>query len=143
MAETIKTSIVLESIPRSSLLVKLSLRNVVSREGCPLGDLLADTRTLLDLSYYCEGGPQMTYGVAKAIGTGFAQNKSLVKLRWDSSGGSAMVEVKLGLLDHAKIKTLELEITLTESSSRALRALLHCNATLERLDLTLRGEGEE
>jgi hypothetical protein len=135
-SETIKTSIVFESISRSSLLVKLSLRDVLFGDHCPLEGFLSSTRTLLEFSYF-QSYAALTYPAAKAIGSGLAQNKSLVKLHWNAFGSAEFVEeVLFGLFDHPSLKTLALKIRLTESSSLALRSLLHCNRTLERLVLT-------
>jgi hypothetical protein len=136
--ETLKTSIVIESISHSSALVKLSLYNVVLGEHCPLEGFLSSTRTLFEFSYTQTASSTITYGTAQAIGRGFAQNKSLVKLRWHTPDGlEFMEEVLFGLLDHNKLKRLELELPLTKSSSQALRALLHCNETLEHFELRL------
>jgi hypothetical protein len=49
--DTLKTSIVIESISRNSSLVKLTLRDVVFGEHCPLEGFLSSTRALLDFSY--------------------------------------------------------------------------------------------
>jgi hypothetical protein len=133
--ETTKTSIVFESISRSSLLTKLTLRDVLFGDDCPLEGFLSSTRTLLEFSYTQSCSP-MTHQVAQAIGSGLAQNKSLVKLDWNAWVGVAFVEeVLFGIFDHTSLKTLELNIRLTKSSSQALRSLLHCNGTLERLVL--------
>jgi hypothetical protein len=68
----------------------------------------------------------MAYQVAQAIGSGLAQNKSLVNLKWDVWEGATFVEeVLFGLFSHVSLKTLELHISLTNSSSLALRSLLH------------------
>jgi hypothetical protein len=132
-----KTSIVIESISRSSSLVKLSLINVVFGEHCPLEGFLSFTRTLLDF-YYSQDYSTMTYATAQAIGRGFAQNKSLAKLTWSTSSGlDFMEEVLFGWIDHNKLKSLELELSLTKSSSQVLRSLLHCNETLECFNLIL------
>jgi Ran GTPase-activating protein (RanGAP) involved in mRNA processing and transport len=141
--ENLKTSIVIESISRSSSLVKLSLGNVVFGEPCPLENFLSSNRTLLDFSYF-QDFSTMTYGTAQAIGRGLAQNKSLVKLQWHAPYGlDFMEEVLFGLLDHKKLTNLELALSLTKSSSQALRSLLHCNEILERFELTLNGNNEE
>jgi Ran GTPase-activating protein (RanGAP) involved in mRNA processing and transport len=138
-SETIKTNIVFESISRSSLLVNLSLRNVIFGDHCPLEDFLSSTRTLLEFSYF-QSYAALTYPAAKAIGSGLAQNKSLVKLNWDAWEGAEFVEeVLFGLCEHTSLKALKLKIRLTESSSLALRSLLHCNRTLELLFLTQSG----
>jgi Ran GTPase-activating protein (RanGAP) involved in mRNA processing and transport len=131
----IKTSDVFESMSRSSVLVKLTLINVIFGEDCPLEGFLSSTRTLLELTYF-QSYSTMTHQVAQAIGSGLAQNKSLVKLNWYTWEGAAfMEEVLFGLFDHPSLKTLELKIKLTKSSSQALRSLLHCNGTLESLAL--------
>jgi Ran GTPase-activating protein (RanGAP) involved in mRNA processing and transport len=132
----IKTSIVFESISRSSVLAKLTLQNIILGDDCPLEGFLSSTRTLVQLTYY-QSYSRMTHQVAQAIGSGLAQNKSLVKLIWDAWEGVAFVEeVLFGLSSHISLKTLELRISLTKSASLALRSLLHCNGTLERLVLT-------
>jgi hypothetical protein len=77
--ETLKTSIVLESISRSSSLVTLILEYVLFGEPCPLEGFLCSTRTLLDFSYV-QNDSTMTRGTAQAIGRGFAKNNSLVNL---------------------------------------------------------------
>ncbi len=46
-----KTSIVFESISRSSLLFKLKLSHVLFGDECPLEDFLSSTRTLLEFSH--------------------------------------------------------------------------------------------
>jgi Ran GTPase-activating protein (RanGAP) involved in mRNA processing and transport len=142
--DILKTSIVIESISRSSSLVKFSLCNVVFGDHCPLEDFLSSTRTLLDFSFTQNYFSTMTYGTAQAIGSGFAKNKSLVKLKWSTPDGlDFMGEVLFGLFDHNKLKSLELEVTLTESSSQVLRSLLHCNKTMERFQIKLHGFDEE
>jgi Ran GTPase-activating protein (RanGAP) involved in mRNA processing and transport len=136
LKDAIKASIVLESISRSSLLVKLTLREVLLEDDCPLEDFLSSTLTLLEFSYI-QRYSTMTHQIAQAIGSGLAQNKSLVKLHWDAWEGAAFVEeVLFGLSDHISLKTLELKIKLTKSSSQALRSLLHGNGTVETLALT-------
>jgi hypothetical protein len=137
LKETMMASIVFESISRSSLLVKLTLRNVIFGDDCPLEGFLSSTRTLLEF-YYFQGHSTMTYQVAQAIGSGLAQNKSLVKLIWDhlNEGVNFLEEIMFGLCDHISLKTLGLEARLTTTSSLALRSLLQCNRTLERFDLT-------
>jgi Ran GTPase-activating protein (RanGAP) involved in mRNA processing and transport len=133
---TIKASIVFESISRSSVLVKLSLVDVLLGDKCSLEGFLSSTRTLLEFTYY-QSCSTMKYKVAQAIGSGLAQNKSLVKLRWSApQGNQFMEEVLFGLCDHTSLKSFELKIRLTKSSSQALRSLLHCNGTLECLTLT-------
>jgi hypothetical protein len=67
--ETIKTSIVIKSISRSSSLVKLKIDDVVFGEHCPLEGFLSSTRTLLDFSY-SQGYSTMAHGTAQAIGRG-------------------------------------------------------------------------
>jgi Ran GTPase-activating protein (RanGAP) involved in mRNA processing and transport len=131
-----KTSIVFESISRSSLLVKLNLCDVLFGDDCPLEGFLSSTRTLLELKYY-QRYSTMTHQVAQAVASGLEQNKSLVKLRWMNAyqGDDFFEEILLGLFDHASLKTLELTVRLTKSSSQALRALLHCNRKLELLHL--------
>jgi hypothetical protein len=133
--DILKASIVFESISRRSLLIKLTLRDICIGEDCPLEGFVSSTRTLLGLEYF-RTYSTMTYQVAQAIGSGLAQNKSIVKLKWDTREGAAFVEeVLFGHSDHISIKTLELNIRLTKSSSQALRSLLHCNGTLERFAL--------
>jgi Ran GTPase-activating protein (RanGAP) involved in mRNA processing and transport len=86
----------------------------------------------------------MSYGTAQAIGRGFEKNRSLVKLQWSTPVGiDFMGEVLFGLLDHNKLKSLELDLSLTESSSQVLRSLLHCNTIMERFNLKLHDSGEE
>jgi Ran GTPase-activating protein (RanGAP) involved in mRNA processing and transport len=141
--ETLKTSIVIESISRSSSLVKLSLHDVVFGDYCPLEDFLSSTGMLLEFSYG-QDYTTMTYGTAQAIGRGFAQNKSLVKLHWHAPYGlDFMEEILFGLLDHKKLKSLDLALSLTKMSSQALRSLLHCNETLEHFELVLHKSDEE
>jgi hypothetical protein len=141
--ETLKTSIVVESISRSSSLVELSLRNVVFGEHCPLEGFLSSTRTLLEFTYF-QRYSTMTYGTAQSIGRGFAQNKSLVKLKWETPlGFEFMEEVLFGLVDHIKLKSLVLNIKSTKLSSQALRSLLHSNKTLERFQIMLHKSEEE
>jgi Ran GTPase-activating protein (RanGAP) involved in mRNA processing and transport len=141
--ETLKTSIVIESISRSSSLVELSLYDVVFGEHCPLEGFLSATRTLLNFSY-SQTYSTMTCKNAQAIGRGFAKNRSLVKLQWNTSEGlEFMEEVLFGLFDHNKLKSLELELSLTKSSCQVLRSLLHCNETLEYFKLLLHGSEEE
>jgi Ran GTPase-activating protein (RanGAP) involved in mRNA processing and transport len=131
----IKMSVVFESISRSSVLVKLTLRDVLFGDECPLEGLLSSTWTLFEFSYI-QSYPTMTYQVAQAIGSGLTQNKSLVKLHWDQTEGVEFLEeILFGLCDHISLKTLELKAQLTKSSSQALRSLLHFNVTLERLAL--------
>jgi hypothetical protein len=67
--ESLKTSIVIRSISRSSSLVKLTLQDVVFGEHCPLEGFLSSTRTLLDFSY-SQVHSIMTHGTAQAIGRG-------------------------------------------------------------------------
>jgi Ran GTPase-activating protein (RanGAP) involved in mRNA processing and transport len=137
--ETLKTSIVIESISRSRSLVKLSLRNVVLGEPCPLEDFLSSTRTLLNF-HYSQTNSTMAYETAQAIGRGFAQNKSLVKLQWSTPNGfDFMEEVLFGLFDHINLKSLAMQTKLTKLSSQALRSLLHCNENLEYFKLILQG----
>jgi Ran GTPase-activating protein (RanGAP) involved in mRNA processing and transport len=141
--ETLKTSIVIESISRSSSLVKLRLFDVVFGKHCPLEAFLSSTRTLLDFSY-SQAYPTMTHGTARAIGRGLAKNKSLVNLQWCTPLGlDFMEEVLFGLLKHIKLKSLVLETKLTMSSSLVLRSLLHCNETLQRFELALFSSEEE
>jgi hypothetical protein len=141
--ETLKTSIVIESISRSSSLVKLSLRNVVFGEPCPLKDFLAST-TLFEFSYTQTDSTIMPYGTAQAIGRGFAQNKSLGKLTWRAPYGlDFLEEILFGLFDHINLKSLCLQTKLTKSSSQALRSLLHCNGLLEDFNLMLHKSEEE
>jgi hypothetical protein len=140
--DIIKAIIVFESISRRSLLIKLTLRDVCFGEDCPLEGFLSSTRTLLEFSYI-QSYSTMSHQVAQAIGSGLAQNKSLVKLKWDTLEFFGFVEeVLFGLSDHVGLKTLELNIRLTKSSSQALRSLLHHNGTLERLALTQRPDNE-
>jgi hypothetical protein len=145
LKHAIKASIVLESISRSSLLVKLTLRQVLLEDDCHLEDFLSSTRTLLEFSYIIHSNSTMTYQVAKAIGSGLAQNKSLVKLIWSIfyPGVDFLEEVLFGLCDHISLKTLELRAQLTKTSSLALRSLLHFNGTLESLILTQHKDREE
>jgi hypothetical protein len=141
--ETLKTSIVIESISRSSSLVKLRLFDVVFGKHCPLEGFLSSTRTLLDFSY-SQAYSTMTHGTAQAIGRGFAKNKSLVNLQWCTPLGlDFMEEVLFGMLKHIKLKSLVLETKLTMSSSLVLRSLLHCNETLENFELALFSSKEE
>jgi hypothetical protein len=141
--ESLKTSIVIESISRSSSLVKLTLGDVVFGKHCPLEGFLSSTRTLLDFSF-CQAYSTMTYGTAQAIGRGFAKNKSLLNLRWCTPVGlDFMEEILFGVLDHIKLKSLVLKTQLTKSSSHALRSLLRCNKTLERFELALYSNEEE
>jgi Ran GTPase-activating protein (RanGAP) involved in mRNA processing and transport len=138
LKETImKSSIVFESITRSSSLVILSLRSVLLGDQCPLEGFLSSTRTLLQFSFF-QSYAALSYPAARAIGRGLAQNKSLVKLSWEMTqqGFKFLEEIMFGLGDHTSLKTLELRIRLTESSSQALRSLLHYNGTLESLSLT-------
>jgi hypothetical protein len=80
----------------------------------------------------------MAHGTAQAIGRGLAQNKSLVKLHWDTPDGiEFMEEVLFGLFDHINLKSLVLNTILTKTSSHVLRSLLHCNEILERFELLL------
>jgi Ran GTPase-activating protein (RanGAP) involved in mRNA processing and transport len=133
-----KAYIVFESISRNTLLVKLTLQDVVFGDECPLEGFLSSTRTLQDFSYI-QTYSTMMHQVAQAIGRGLAQNKSLVKLKWDTLEDFLFVEeILFGLSDHIGLKTLELNIGLTKSSSQALRSLLHYNGTLERLALKQR-----
>jgi hypothetical protein len=137
-----KTSIVFESISRSSVLVKLSLFDVLFGDDCLLEGFLSSTQTLSEFFY--SSYSTMTHQVAQAIGSGLAQNKSLVKLHWEvSEGVEFLEEVLFGLYDHISLKTLELEAQLTTTSSLALRSLLHCNRTLERLALTQHKDHEK
>jgi Ran GTPase-activating protein (RanGAP) involved in mRNA processing and transport len=133
-----KTSIVFEAISRSSVLVKLSLFDVLFGDDCPLEGFLSSTRTLLEFTYF-QRYSTMTYHIAQAIGSGLAQNKSLVKLHWTIAntwvGDDFLEEILFGLYDHASLKTLELAAQLTKTSSLALRSLLHFNETLESLAL--------
>jgi Ran GTPase-activating protein (RanGAP) involved in mRNA processing and transport len=141
--ESLKTSIVIKSISRSSSLVKLTLHDVVFGEHCHLEGFLSSTRTLLDFSY-SQNDATMTHGTAQAIGRGFARNKSLVNLQWCTSEGfDFMEEVLFGLLKHIKLKSLVLETQLTKTSSHVLRSLLHCNETLENFALALFSSKEE
>jgi hypothetical protein len=143
LKETMKASIVFESISRSNLLVKLTLCNILLGDDCPLEGFLSSTRTLLEF-YYFQSYSTMTHQAAQAIGSGLAQNKTLVKLHWYvNEGVDFLEEVVFGLCDHISLKTLELKIKLTKSSSLALRSLLHCNRTLERFDLTQLKDREE
>jgi hypothetical protein len=143
LKETIKANIVFESISRSSVLVNLTLRDVLLGDNCPLEGFLSSSRTLLELTYF-QSYSTMTHQVAQAIGSGLAQNESLVKLHWDEKEGVEFLEeVLFGLCDHISLKTLELEVILTKSSSQALRSLLHSNGTLERLELTQRRDDEK
>jgi hypothetical protein len=135
--ECLKTSNAIESITRSTSLVKLSLEDILFGEHCPLECFLSSTRTLLDFSYR-QNYSNMTYRTAQAIGRGFAKNKSLVNLQWDTPYGlDFMEEVFFGSIDHIKLKSLFLSTKLTKLSSQALRSLLHCNETLERFELEL------
>jgi hypothetical protein len=132
----IMTNIVFESIFRSSVLVELTLFNVIFGDDCPLEGFLSSTRTLLELAFFQQYST-MTYQVAQAIGSGLAQNKSLVKLQWIANKGvDFLEEVLFGLCNHKSLKTLKLEAQLTKPSSLALRSLLHFNGTLESLALT-------
>jgi Ran GTPase-activating protein (RanGAP) involved in mRNA processing and transport len=141
--DAIKACIVLESISRSSLLVKLTLREVLLEDNCPLEDFLSSTRTLLEF-YYFQSNSTMTHQVAQTIGSGLAQNKSLVKLHWYvNESVDFLEEVLFGLYDHISLKTLELTSQLTKTSSLALRSLLHFNVTLESLALTQLAEHEK
>jgi Ran GTPase-activating protein (RanGAP) involved in mRNA processing and transport len=141
--ETLKTRIVIESISRSSSLVKLSLYDVVFGEHCPLEGFLSTTRTLLNFSY-SQTYSTMTWRNAQAIGRGFAQNKSLVKLKWSTPVGlDFMEEILFGLFDHINLKSLALETKLTKSSSQVLCSLLHYNETLVRFKLILNGSEKE
>jgi hypothetical protein len=136
--ESLKTNIVIEPISRSSSLVKLTLRDVVFGELCPLECFLSSTRALLDFSYCSQNDSFMTYGTAQAIGRGFAKNKSVVNLQlYAPEGLEFMEELFFGLFDHIKLKSLVLSTQLTELSSQVLRSLLHCNKTLERFELEL------
>lgn len=65
--ETLKTSVVIESISRSSLLVELRLSDVVFGEHCPLEGFLSSTRTLLDFSYYQDYSTMTCETTAQAI----------------------------------------------------------------------------
>jgi Ran GTPase-activating protein (RanGAP) involved in mRNA processing and transport len=141
-----KASIVFESISRSAVLVDLSLRDVVLGDNCPFfEEFLSSTRTLQVLQFtYFQNNSTMTHLAAQAIGSGLAQNKSLVKLHWNAHRPvDFMEEVLVGLYDHISLKTLGLVTQLTKSSSLALRSLLHCNRTLERLDLKQLDDNEE
>jgi Ran GTPase-activating protein (RanGAP) involved in mRNA processing and transport len=141
--ETLKTSIVIESISRSSSLVKLSLCDVVFGEHCPLEGFLSSTRTLVDFSF-SQKYSTMPYETARAIGRGFAQNKSLVKLEWCTPAGlDFLEEILFGLFDHINLKSLAMQTKLTKSSSQVLRSLLHCNETLEYFKLILNGSEKE
>jgi hypothetical protein len=138
--DPLKTSIVIESITRSSSLVKLTLHDVVFGDHFSLEDFLASTRTLVDFSFVQNGYSSMTYGTAQAIGRGFAKNESLLNLRWHTPVGlDFMEEIFFSLIDHIKLKSLALVTRLTNMSTQALRALLHCNNTLERFSITLYG----
>jgi hypothetical protein len=134
--ESIKASIVFESISRSSLLVKLTLCNVIFGDDCPLEGFLSSTRTLLELTFF-QKYSTMSYQVAQAIGSGLAQNKSLVELCWVhlNKGVNFLEEVLFGLSDHLSLKTLTLGVHLTTTSSLVLRSLLHFNGTLETFTL--------
>jgi hypothetical protein len=101
----IKTNIVFESISRSSVLVKLTLFDVIFGDDCPLEGFLSSTRTLLEIAYF-QTYSTMTYQVAQAIGNGLAQNTSLLKLTWISKDGF-LEEILLGLCNHASLKTLD------------------------------------
>jgi hypothetical protein len=140
--QTLTTSIVIESISRSSSLVKLSLRNIVFGEHCHLEGFLSSTRTLLDFTY-ADNDSTMSYRTAQAFGRGLAKNKSLVKLQLTTPGLEFMAEILFGLFDHNKLKSLELVVALTESSGQVLRSLLHCNRTLDRFKLRLHESEEE
>jgi hypothetical protein len=145
LKETIKASIVFESISRSSRLVKLILNDVSLGDECPLEGFLSSTLTLLEFSCI-QIGSTMTHQAAQAIGSGLAQNKSLVKLSWiarEQQSVEFLEEVLFGLCDHTSLKTLELKIRLTKSSSQALRSLLHFNETLECLALKQFEDGEK
>jgi hypothetical protein len=85
----------------------------------------------------------MTHKVAQAIGSGLAQKNSLVDIRWNAYRYVEFLkEVLVGLYDHISLKTLGLVTKLTKSSSLALRSLLHCNKTFERLDRSELGDNE-
>jgi hypothetical protein len=112
--ESLKTSIVIESISRSSSLVKLTLHDAIFGDHCPLEGFLSSARTLLDFSYILNLDSTMTYETAQAIGRGFAKNKSLVNLQWLAPIGSDfMEEVLFGLFDHVKLKSIVLRTQLT------------------------------
>jgi hypothetical protein len=117
--ETLKTSIVIESISRSSSLVKLSLKNVIFGAHCHLEGFLSSTRTLLDFTY-AHSYSSMPFRTAQAFGRGLAKNKSLVKLQLATPGLEFIAEILFGLFDHNKLKSLELALALTESSSQVL-----------------------
>jgi hypothetical protein len=141
-----KASIVFESISRSCLLVDLNLRDVVFGDNCPFfEEFLSSTGTLQVLRFtYLQNHSTMTHSVAQAIGSGLAQNKSLVELHWNAHRPVNFIEeVLVGLYDHISLKTLGLVTQLTKTSSLALRSLLHCNRTLERLDLKQLDDNEE
>jgi Leucine-rich repeat (LRR) protein len=134
-SEVTKTNIIFDAISRSSVLVKLSLSDVIFGDHCPLEGFLSSTRTLVEFSYFQSSA--LSYPAARAIGTGLARNKSLVKISWETSQAFKFLEeILFGLGDHFSLKTLDLKIKMTESSSLALRSLLHFNGTLETLSLT-------
>jgi Ran GTPase-activating protein (RanGAP) involved in mRNA processing and transport len=141
-----KASIVVESISRSCVLVNLTLHDVTLGDNCPCFEgFLSSTRTLQVLHFaYSNNYSALTHPLAQGIGSGLAQNKSLVKLHWHVYGHPVafLEEVLVGLYDHISLKTLELVTQLTKLSSLALRSLLHCNRTLEHLDLSLSNEEE-
>ena len=135
--DAIRAGIVCESISRSSVLVSLTLDDVLLGDYCPLEGLLSSTRTLSEFNY-SKSNSTMTHQVAQAIGGGLAKNKSLVKLSWSNTyqGVDFLEEILFGLCDHISLKTLELRAQLTKTSSVALRSLLHFNGRLETLALT-------
>jgi hypothetical protein len=140
---SIKASIVFEAISRSSMLVNLTIYDVALGDTCPCFEgFLSSTRTLQVLQFtYFRSNSTVTHSVAQAVGSGLAQNKSLVKLHWRAHRHvDFLEEILVGLYDHISLKTLVLVTQLTKSSSLALRSLLHCNGTLKCLDLTELGE---
>jgi hypothetical protein len=79
----INAGIVLESISRSSVLVSLTLDDVLLGDNFSLEGLLSSTRTLLEF-YHFQMNSTMTHQVAQVIGSGLAKNKSPVKLIWSN-----------------------------------------------------------
>jgi hypothetical protein len=138
----INAVIVLESISRNSVLVSLTLSDVLLGDDCHLEGFLSSTRTLLQFSFF-QSYAALSYPAARAIGIGLTQNKSLEKLSWEMTQGFKFLEeVLCGLSNHIGLKTLELKVKLTGLSSLALRFLLKFNRTLEHLFLTQDGANE-
>jgi hypothetical protein len=142
---SMNTSILLDAISHRPShmagLTKLTLTEVDIGRPSLLETVLSTTKTLAELDLTYQKCP-LNLAVTQALRRGLSNNTTLRQLQLVIAGpaaGDFVEEIISGLLEHATLKVLVLDVPVTAVTAQVLRCLLQCNQTMRVLDLTPRG----